>query len=71
MALIKKKELKSLDEAKREQKLQEYGLELAKEKANREIGSSISSPGRIREMRKTVARIKTMQRIQKKGVKSG
>jgi len=68
MAILRKKELKGLDEAKREQKLQEYNLELAKERAKMDVGSSISSPGRIREMRRTTARIKTMQ---KKGVKSG
>lgn len=68
MAILRKKELRSLGKDKLEEKVGEFRLELAKEKANIDVGSSISSPGRIREIKKTIARIKT---IQKEGGKSG
>lgn len=69
MAIIRKKELRSLDAGKLEEKVREFRLELAKEKANVDVGSNISSPGRIREIKKTVARIRTIQK--EKGGKSG
>lgn len=68
MAIAKKKELRGLDKAKLDEKTRELKLELAKEKANINIGSNISSPGRIRGIKRTIARIKTIQR---EGGKSG
>ena len=61
MAIIKKKEMRKLKEEELNKKLQELKLELAKERANVNIGASASSPGRLREIRKTIARIMTLK----------
>ncbi|MBI2676301.1 MAG: 50S ribosomal protein L29 [Candidatus Aenigmarchaeota archaeon] len=62
MAILRKKEIRQMDRKEIDKRLQEISLELAKEKANVQIGSSVKSPGKIREMRKTIARIKTMRK---------
>ena len=62
MAIIKKKDMKKLDEKELEKKLDEMRLELAKQKASIKIGATVTSPGRIRELRKTVARGLTMKK---------
>jgi len=56
MAIIKKKEMNEIDH---EKKLLELRLELSKERANIAIGSAAQNPGKIREIRKTIARILT------------
>lgn len=61
MAILKKKDIKKLGEKELNKKLNELQLELAKERANINIGASVSSPGRIREIRKTIARINTIK----------
>ena len=62
MAILKKKDIRKLNEKDINKKLSELQLELAKERANINIGASASSPGRIREIRKTIARIKTIRK---------
>ncbi len=62
MAIMRKKEIRQMEKKDLEKRLQELRLELAKEKANVHIGSSVKSPGKIREMRKTIARVKTMRK---------
>jgi large subunit ribosomal protein L29 len=61
MAIIKMKEIKKLDEKERQKKVGELKLEFAKERANIAIGANVTSPGRLREIRKTIARIKTVE----------
>lgn len=63
MAIMRNKDIRKLE--KKEEKLSELRLELAKERANINIGASVSSPGRIKEMRKTIARILTMNKEKK------
>ncbi len=60
MAILRKKEIKSMSEKDMEKNVNEFRLELAKEKANVAIGATVASPGRIREIRKTIARIETV-----------
>jgi large subunit ribosomal protein L29 len=55
MAILKKKELKNQKELST--KLTELQLELAKERASIAIGASVTSPGKIREIRRTIAAI--------------
>ncbi len=62
MAIIKMKNLREMKNKELESKLKELKLELTKERALSEVGASIKNPGRIREIRKTVARILTMQK---------
>ena len=56
MAIMRKKEIRKLENRELEKKLSEMRLELAKEKASVKIGATVTSPGRIRELRKTIAR---------------
>lgn len=59
MAIIRSKELAKMSEDEKAKRLKELTMELAKEKSNVAIGGAVKNPGRIREMRRTIARIKT------------
>jgi len=62
MAILKKKDIRKMNESEIRKNLNEFMLELAKERANMAIGATVTSPGRIRELRRTIARIKTIKR---------
>lgn len=66
MAILKSRKIKELNEKELAEKLKELYLELSKEMASSEIGGSVKNPGRIREMRRTIARIKTSARLENK-----
>ena len=59
MALIRAKELKSMSKKDLEKKLEELELELSKERASAFVGTS-KNPGKIKEIKRTIARIKTI-----------
>jgi len=61
MAILRMKDLKKMDVKELDKNLSELRLELSKEKANIHIGASVTSPGRLKEIRRTVARIKTIK----------
>lgn len=61
MAILRTKEIRKMDEKQMEKQLKELNLELSKERANIHIGASVSSPGKLREIRRTLARIKTIK----------
>ena len=69
MAILRVKDVRKLNDKELKEKLNELQLELSKERANIEIGASVSSPGRNREIRRTIARIKT--ELQTRGEKKG
>ncbi len=58
MALIRKSELKKMSREDLKKKLNELRLELMKLNAQRVVGGSVN-PGRLRETRRTIARILT------------
>lgn len=60
MTILRTKEIRKLGEKDLNKKLQELRLELAKEKANISVGGTVSSPGRSREIKKTISRILTI-----------
>lgn len=62
MAILKPKKLREMSEKDIAEKLKELRLELSKEMASSEIGSSVKNPGRIREIKRTIARIRTSER---------
>lgn len=62
MAILRKKEIRKMNEKEIEKQLKELNLELSKEKANIHIGANVSSPGKLKEIRRTIARIKTIER---------
>ncbi len=62
MAILKKKDMRKLDDKELDKKLSEMCLELAKQRASIKIGATVTSPGRIREVRKTIARGLTIKK---------
>lgn len=62
MAFMRKKDIRKLEDKELEKKMNEMRLELAKQRASVKIGASVTSPGRIRELRKTVARGLTIKK---------
>jgi large subunit ribosomal protein L29 len=60
MAILRIKEIKGMTPAEREKRLEELRAELTRVRALRTGGGAIESPGRIREMRRTIARILTV-----------
>jgi len=62
MAFMRKKDIRKLEDKELEKKLGEMRLELAKQKASVKIGATVTSPGRVREIRKTVARGLTIKK---------
>ncbi len=66
MAILRMKDLRKMDEKELDKNLSELRMELSKEKANVHIGASVTSPGRLKEIRRTIARIKTVKEGKKK-----
>ncbi len=61
MAILRPKEIRKMNYAEMGKRVAELRLEFAKEKANIAIGANVTSPGRLKEIRKTIARIMTVQ----------
>jgi len=59
MAIIRNSEIKLKSKEELQKMLYDLSFELLKERGKIQIGSPPENPGRIREVRKTVARIKT------------
>jgi large subunit ribosomal protein L29 len=66
MAIIKKKQLKQMSNTDLKNRLGELRLELAKEKGQIAIGGTPSNTGRVREVRRTIAKILTESKIRSK-----
>ncbi|MFN3910197.1 MAG: 50S ribosomal protein L29 [Candidatus Anstonellaceae archaeon] len=60
MAIIKKSELKKMDLQTLQSKLLELKKELHLEQGKIFAGGKIQSPGKVREIKKTIARILTL-----------
>jgi large subunit ribosomal protein L29 len=63
MAILKSKEIAKLADEDKQKRLKELTMELAKEKSNVAIGGAVKNPGRIKEMRRTIARLKTSMAV--------
>ncbi len=59
MAIIKKRALKEINDNDLRRRMSEFRLELAKEKSQIAVGGSPSNVGRVREIKKTIARLLT------------
>lgn len=59
LAIIKKKQLKQMSRPDLINRLSELRLELAKERGQIAIGGTPSNPGRVKELKRTVARLIT------------
>lgn len=62
MTLIKKNELKLMNANQIGQKLEDLNKELLKLNAQRAVGTTIESPGRLKLIRRTIARLITLQK---------
>jgi large subunit ribosomal protein L29 len=71
MAILRSREIRKLEKPEAEKKLKELRLELAKERANIAIGAAASSPGKVRELRKTIARLETARKARKPAAAAG
>jgi len=60
MAILKNKEIKNMDPKEREKKIKELKLELVKSKAN----AAKSGAGKIKEIKRTIARMLTFNKSQ-------
>jgi len=67
MAILRLKDIRDLSSEKRKEKVTEFRTELARLKTMVEAGGSINNPTRIRELRKTIARILTIEAEEKRG----
>ncbi|HEY9245847.1 MAG TPA: 50S ribosomal protein L29 [Candidatus Methanoperedens sp.] len=62
MAILRVDEIRGMNSVERQEELDELKLELINERAIASAGGAPENPGRIKEIRKTIARIKTIQR---------
>jgi len=60
------KDLKKLKPEELDKKLNELKLELMKERGNIEMGGNIKNPGRIKVIRRDIARILTLKKESEK-----
>jgi large subunit ribosomal protein L29 len=66
MAIVKVKEVRGMSVDQREKQLSDLKSELLKERAITSTGGAPENPGRIRELRRTIARILTIQKEEKR-----
>ncbi len=61
MAILRSEEARDMGQGELDEKLHDLRLELAKEQGKIELGSFPENPGRIKEMKRTIARILTVK----------
>jgi large subunit ribosomal protein L29 len=62
MAILHVEEIRDMTPPEREAELEELETELLNMKAVKAAGGAPEDPGRIRELKRTIARVKTIQR---------
>ncbi|SHG58931.1 50S ribosomal protein L29 [Halobaculum gomorrense] len=62
MAILHTQEIRDMTPAEREAELEEFETELLNAKAVQAAGGAPENPGRVGELKRTIARIKTIQR---------
>ncbi|MCY3413776.1 MAG: 50S ribosomal protein L29 [Candidatus Heimdallarchaeota archaeon] len=60
MAILRMKEIKKMSPDQRMANLKKYRAELSEKKAQLSAGGSIDNPGKVSELRKTIARLLTV-----------
>jgi len=61
MAILRNKEIRAMSSEDRRKKIMELQTELVRLKTMVKAGGSIDNPSRIRELRKTIARLLTIE----------
>jgi large subunit ribosomal protein L29 len=70
MAILRLKEIRDMPSEKRQEKINELRTELARLKTMVKAGGSIDNPTRIRALRKTIARLLTIEAEEKMGTET-
>jgi len=60
MAILKIDEIREMDSSELKDQISDFQQELVQERGQIEVGGFSDNPGRIGEMRKTIARMKTV-----------
>jgi large subunit ribosomal protein L29 len=66
MAILGSEEVRKMNSDERQDELDKLVMELIRERAVTSAGGAPESPGKIKEIRRTIARIKTIQTESKK-----
>lgn len=66
MAVIKNKDIKKMNESELVKKLAELRMEHVKARTKIESGAAPENPGKVKEIRKAIARILTQRRLIKR-----
>lgn len=69
MPILRVKEIREMSFEERAKKLNEFRTELLRLKTMVKAGGSVENPARIKELRKTIARMLTIENEQKLGLK--
>jgi large subunit ribosomal protein L29 len=69
MAILRLKEMREMSPEKRQEKIVEFRTELARLRTMVAAGGSIDNPTQIRQIRKTIARLLTIDAEEKRGAK--
>jgi large subunit ribosomal protein L29 len=67
MAILRLKDIRDMSSDQRMAKVNEFRTELARLRTMIAAGGSIDNPSQIRELRKTIARILTIEAEEKRG----
>jgi len=68
MPIIRKKDIRTMGSEDRKKKLTELQTELVRLKTMSKAGGAVENPARIRELRKTIARVLTIEHEEKLGM---
>jgi large subunit ribosomal protein L29 len=68
MPILRVKEIRGMTSEERTKKVRELRTELIRLKTMISAGGTVENPARIRELRKTIARLLTIENEQKRGI---
>lgn len=68
MSIMKVKEIRDMSSGERVKRLNEFRTELLRLRTMIKAGGAVENPARIRELRKTIAKILTIEHEQKLGL---
>ena len=67
MAILRMLQIREMSPEERDRRLDEMKTELSKLRTMISAGGSVENPGRVKELRKTIARLKTVMREEELG----
>ncbi len=69
MAILRSREIRHLTEKEKSEKFEELEKELMKLKSQAATGTAPANPGKIKAIKRTIARMLTLQRVEELGKK--